>query len=719
MIFLSSFFISLPIIIMCLTPRTDSSSRLITDSDTDNYPNVQSPDWNCVPCCDYSNSPAPHANPGDLGIMHLNIRGLINKQDDLKKILTENDVDIAMLCEMWLNENNLSRVDILGYNIEYCSRKNKKGGGVAILLRKSLQYRLCNSLNLELEHLSVEAKTDYGVIIISSCYRPPNSPISNFLTEYDTLLKDLKECLKGNNSHLFIGLDHNLDLLKSKTHSPTNCFLGLNYNAGLEPSINKPTRITNSSTTLIDNVFISQNLEPRTNSNLLLDDISDHLPCLLTCQDVYPTAVHRLVKRRNLNKKAIELISEDLRVTNWHEKLQHLDCDSSFHAFHQIMITSLDNHAPVKESHARSKRNHLPWITKGIKRSISKQKLLYKISLETNNILGVEKYKNYRNSLAKLKRASKTLYYYSKCEKHKNNMKQLWQIINKISGKTTNKMNIVSCLTVEGIKTQEAKLICQTFAEKFSSVGKTYANKIKKPNKDPSYYMNKIKGTDKTMFFYPTNPHEIETLIDSLPNKLSSGHDDISNKLLKDVKASVVEPLSIIFNKSMNEGVFPSVMKKADVVPLHKGKDRTETNNYRPISLLLTLSKLLEKIVYKRTYTFLEANDLLYNSQYGFRSKHSCDNAVQELTSSILKNNENKLYTIGIFLDLSKAFDTISHNMLLQKLSLYGIRGIPHDWFQHYLKGRQMRVKCTAGDPSNLEYSDYYAVEYGTPKVAV
>ena len=198
--------------------------------------------------------------------------------------------------------------------------------------------------------------------------------------------------------------------------------------------------------------------------------------------------------------------------------------------------------------------------------------------------------------------------------------------------------------------------------------------------------------------------------------KTSSGHDNISNVLLKKLGRSVTTPLSIIFNKSLEEGVFPEDMKLADVVPLFKSKDRNECTNYRPISLLLTISKLLEKVVYSRTYKFLEKHDKLYVSQYGFREGHSCENAISELVSEIVKRQQEGMYTLALFLDLSKAFDSLEHNVLLKKLSRYGVRGKTNDWFASYLPNRKMRVKCNITSTGNLEYSKYQTVNYGIPQ---
>ena len=137
----------------------------------------------------------------------------------------------------------------------------------------------------------------------------------------------------------------------------------------------------------------------------------------------------------------------------------------------------------------------------------------------------------------------------------------------------------------------------------FANVGKQFAEKIPIGKHGIRHYLQKIPSNDHSIFLRPTNKTEITKLISSLKNKNSSGHDRISNKILKGITESIVEPLNIIFNKSLEEGVFPTEMKKADTVPLYKSKDKDDKNNYRPISLLLTVSKLLEKIMYNRTTT--------------------------------------------------------------------------------------------------------------------
>ena len=163
----------------------------------------------------------------------------------------------------------------------------------------------------------------------------------------------------------------------------------------------------------------------------------------------------------------------------------------------------------------------------------------------------------------------------------------------------------------------------------------------------------------------------------------------------------------------MLEGIFPEKMKLAEVVPLYKSKEKFLMNNCRPISLLITLSKLMEKVVYKQTYSFLQTTNQLYDSQYGFRQGHSCENANSELVGEILKNKENNKFTVSLFLDLSKAFDSLNHTTLLKKMEIYGIRG--KAWFSSYLHKRQLRAKCMAGT-GNSEVSQNYDITYGTPQ---
>ena len=333
---------------------------------------------------------------------------------------------------------------------------------------------------------------------------------------------------------------------------------------------------------------------------------------------------------------------------------------------------------------------------------------------KTNDIKLI-KYKEYKTMLQKLIRLSKVNYFNDKCYEYKNDSKKLWNLINKINGKLNDKSTIINQITIDNLLITNQQEIANKFAEFFSTVGPSFARKIGSPAKVITDYNKKIPLNKMSLYMYPTNSEEIKSVINNMLNKTSTGYDGISNKLLKGIKSSILNPLTIIFNQSMSQGIFPKAMKEASVVPLFKAENTEILNNYRPISLLITVSKILEKLIYTRTYNFLSKTDQLYVSQYGFRQNHSCNDAVNELSMQILKNLEENKFTVSIFLDLSKAFDTLDHEILLEKMSRYGIRGHTNDWFRSYLEDRTIKCKLTNESGKKI-FSNPFNLKFGMPQ---
>ena len=285
--------------------------------------------------------------------------------------------------------------------------------------------------------------------------------------------------------------------------------------------------------------------------------------------------------------------------------------------------------------------------------------------------------------------------------------------MNQVIGKSKNKGSIIPYITVDGLKIHSANRIANEFGKYYSTLGESMAAQITQSHYDIDHYLSKIPRNLSSLVMSLTSIEEIEKIIHELPNKSSHGHDTISNILLKKLKTSISYPLKLIFNQSITQGMFPESMKLVEVIPLYKGKCMDFVENYRPISLLITISKVLEKIIYTRVYNYIEKHEILFNSQYGFRSKHSCEQALIELTGKLIQAKENKLKSAALFLDLSKAFDTLNHEVLLSKLERYGIRGLCNDWFRSYLLGRTLKANVRTSKHV-VTKSDTFKITYGT-----
>ena len=286
-------------------------------------------------------------------------------------------------------------------------------------------------------------------------------------------------------------------------------------------------------------------------------------------------------------------------------------------------------------------------------------------------------------------------------------------MINQIISRQKHRGSLIQCISIDGMKTYDPQTISNAFGSFYANLGSNLAKQIKPGKTEISEYINAIPHTLNSLALTPMNQQEINKIIANLSNKSSSGHDRINNILLKQLSSSSSYPLMIIFNQSMSTGTFPDLMKLSEVILLYKGKEKDMVVNYRPISLLVTISKVLEKIMYHQVYNYLDKNDILYDSQYGFRNRRSCEQAITKFIGQILQAKEEGKSSTSIFLDLSKVFDTLNHEVLLSKLDRYGVRGIANKWFSSYLTDQSLKVKVTIGTNKTV-YSDKFPITDGT-----
>ena len=303
-------------------------------------------------------------------------------------------------------------------------------------------------------------------------------------------------------------------------------------------------------------------------------------------------------------------------------------------------------------------------------------------------------------------RAAKREYYFKTFTSQKNDIKKTWKTIDETLNRRKNKSKFPSEFIVNNRSIADQKEIADQFNIFFSNIGSTLSDSIEIDDStlDFTDYLN--NPTQHHFNFNTITESETLSIINKLKSKNSSGRDEISNKLLKSIKDEIAKPLTIIINQSLKTGVFPDALKIAKVKPLYKKGDNFCLNNYRPISLLPTISKIFERVMFTQLYSYLNANNLLSEQQYGFRSQHSTELACVKLVDYITTEMDNikKIKTpTAIYLDLSKAFDTLNFNILLNKLQYYGINGTSLSLIRNYLTNRFQYVQFENSESDLLE----------------
>ena len=326
----------------------------------------------------------------------------------------------------------------------------------------------------------------------------------------------------------------------------------------------------------------------------------------------------------------------------------------------------------------------------GILISCVQKNNLFKKLKKTPSQVNELTYKTFKNKLTHIIRIAKKNYFKEKFDMHRNNGKKTWETISEILKNKNKKTKVTDTfITSNGVPCTDNTDIANNFNIYFTTVGNTLAVNLPQTDNDP---IELIESNPDNFFCIPTTPAEINNIILHSKSKKSTGFDNIDSYIVKQIAPQIVNQLANIVNKSFLTGIVPSKLKIAKVIPLYKTKDPALFSNYRPISLLPFFSKILERLMYNRLYNFLTEHNILSMNQFGFRKNYSTFLALMDLVDSISKNIDEGNYSIGIFLDLSKAFDTINHTILLDKLCRYGIRGVTLNWFKHYLNDRKQFV---------------------------
>jgi len=328
---------------------------------------------------------------------------------------------------------------------------------------------------------------------------------------------------------------------------------------------------------------------------------------------------------------------------------------------------------------------------------------------KTPTLFNQIQYATLKRSAKSLMREAEKAYYCNKIDANKSNMKATWRILNDLAGKPQKK-TIPDKMHNYDMSYAGPEPISEAFAGFFSRVGRDISESIADTQTSPDSYLS--GDYPHSFFFEPTTEQEILTVISQMRNS-SAGHDTLRPQLIKDNCLTLTKPITHIINLSLSQGVVPDALKIARITPVYKAGDITCINNYRPISVLTAISKIMEKVVCKRVTSFLDRHNVITNSQFGFRRHHSCEQPLVLATDFIRRALDDGDHVMGVFLDLRKAFDVVSHRILLSKLSHYGIRGLPLSWFNSYLSNRMQSVKIAGATSSEK------VITHGVPQGSV
>ena len=659
-----------------------------------------------------------NVSTNSFSILFNNIDGNQTNFDTLSVDLDRHDCKFSAitLCETNVDCANKDLYHIQGYESVYLSKiENKaKGSGLAIYIKNSLTFvetpALCYS-SPDIETLFVEISNNNSPITLGVVYRPPNGSFENFINEFEKLTKKLPR------ENSFITGDFNVNLHRpseSITQNFEQCFTS----AGFAPTVSVWThQQPHCSQTCIDNIF-TNSFDNIMHSFTINEPVSNHLPliCLTNLSPSEPTE----------NPPPTTITRYDFCIANVLELQRHTnELVTNNHSFETFIkqFSEIVDDTCKEEVSINSKRNSLinPWITPGLIRSIKTKNILYKKwkkSTKKSNPKGdfnlYCKYKAHRRKLKQLVKLSKTKYYTGKFQDAEGNPKSTWKLINNLRGK--HKTDLKPSFFIDSKIVQEHRAIANGFNEYFVSIAGKLNAQI-----DPSLGVHVQPVPDFITYFSKTcgnsihlrdcDSKEVEEVIKSFSSGKSS---DIPVQAVKSTSHIISGFLASHFNSYMQQGIFPDILKIGRITPVYKNKGSKQLfENFRPISILPIFGKIFEKLIYTRLYDFLTKNKLIYSKQFGFRKGHSCSHALNYSASQLTAALADKKHVIGIFIDLSKAFDTISHEKLLVKLSNSGIRGNAHDLLQSYLTNRTQYTQFLN------ESSDPLPIKYGVPQGSI
>lgn len=656
----------------------------------------------------------------NLSVLSLNVQSLSAKFSSLLDLISfwkQKGVIFDIIClQETFNIPVPSLFSIPNYHdIIYKTRSNFAGGGVAIFVHSSLKFSILNEYSIFkekiIESLFIEIEFyNKKKIILGNVYRSPSQGLGEISTtdQMNIFLEHMQGIIdsigESNKKAVLVG-DFNLNLLNYNSHNITKEFANMLFSAGFLQLISNPTRVGshNNSISLIDHIW-SNDIRDHMLSGIITTYLSDHFATFHFIGTNKHSTPPKTISSRVFSDINIENFKQELNNLSFNEVYEKVDSQNSYDAFHDIFHRSLEQHFPIKTIKFNKNKHMIEkWMTNGILKCRKKKFQLQKVFAKNPTPLNKAMFINYKNTYNRVLKTRRKLYYSELLISYQGNLKKTWQTIKEASGLSSNKNAFTDSLNINEINISGNEHMSKEFNFHFTNIAANIKESINPTDKPPDSYLNECRSS----FQMPNiTPEIIYAIVKDFEDKKSVDLYGISPFLIKRIISSIVNPLCYIFNKSLESGVVPDQFKLAKVTPVFKkGGDPTNPTDYRPISLLMIFSKIIEKFVAFNLKSYLFDNNIINQFQFGFQEGHSTYHPMIHLLNSISEAMNNKEYTIGIFCDLQKAFDCVPKRTLILKLKKYGITGISLKWFESYLSNRKQFVRIGNHDSEMINIS--------------